>query len=287
MVKVKAQLKQTITELKTKIENGEKEIIKIKVALADAQSSISKLKSDKERYEEEKKKLEFFTEQGLKEIEYRPNLIAELDAKLLEIYEKKNALIKSKPNLKEPIARREKLKETLEELLPTYKALQHKIKLYQWLIDEPLSNRGIKAYIFNSMLSLVNQQLKGYSKYTGFNIVLSIDLESHRKNFEAFIYKKDMRINYDDLSGGQQQLADLCLAVATHDVMTANSRMNILLIDEAFESLDENNVDIVMEMLQSKANVSIHLITHLQKIFTYKFSKKLHLTNRSGKMEQA
>jgi ABC-type lipoprotein export system ATPase subunit len=59
------------------------------------------------------------------------------------------------------------------------------------------------------------------------------------------------------------------------------------LIDEAFESLDENNVDIVMEMLQSKANVSIHLITHLQKIFTYKFSKKLHLTNRSGKMEQA
>jgi len=140
--------------------------------------------------------------------------------------------------------------------------LRKEIKLHDWVINDPLSNKGIKAYIFNLMIQKINHKLYEYSKKVGFAIKLSIDLESANKTFNAEISKMNQLISYDDLSGGEEQLVDACLAFSMHDVIS-NNRFNILLLDEVFESLDKDNIDLIYEIIDYKSkSTNIHLISH-------------------------
>lgn len=143
--------------------------------------------------------------------------------------------------------------------------LNKRIENYKWAINEPLSNSGIKAYIFNQMLGLVNKRLLYYSEYTDFVIKFGIDLESARKDFKTTIFEGTEEIDYSELSGGQQQLVDVALAFSIHDVISEDNDCNIFMMDEVFESLDEDNVELITELIKSKAaNKSIHIITHLK-----------------------
>ena len=142
--------------------------------------------------------------------------------------------------------------------------LKKEIKLHDWVISDPLSNKGIKAYIFNLMIQKINIRLQEYGKKIGFGIKLSIDLESANKTFNAQITRLNQVVSYDDLSGGEEQLIDVCLSFAMHDVIS-NNRFNILLLDEVFESLDKDNIDLIYEIIDFKSrSTAVHLISHRQ-----------------------
>ena len=142
--------------------------------------------------------------------------------------------------------------------------LKKEIKLHDWVINDPLSNKGIKAYIFNLMIQKINIRLQEYGNKIGFGIKLSIDLESANKTFNAQITRLNQVVSYDDLSGGEEQLIDVCLSFAMHDVIS-NNRFNILLLDEVFESLDKDNIDLIYEIIDFKSrSTSVHLISHRQ-----------------------
>jgi len=141
--------------------------------------------------------------------------------------------------------------------------LQKKLSIDEWLIKDPLSNSGLKAFIFDSMLNKVNYYLKGYTRFIGFGVKVYMDLESANKDFKISILRGVQEVPYDDLSGGQKQLADVALIFALNDTVTASKPINILLMDEVFESLSKNNIEIVGQIIERKAiNRSIHLITH-------------------------
>jgi len=143
-----------------------------------------------------------------------------------------------------------------------YQKIKKEIKLHDWVINDPLSNRGIKAYIFSLMIQKINHKLNEYGRKVGFGIKLSIDLESANKTFNAEISKGNEIISYDDLSGGEEQLVDACLAFSMNDVIS-NNKFNILLLDEVFESLDKDNIDLIYEMIDFKAkSTNVHLISH-------------------------
>lgn len=157
-----------------------------------------------------------------------------------------------------------------------------KIDLYQWLIKDPLSNSGIKAFIFDSMLRLVNKELEQYSHHIGFKINFGINLDSGNKDFFIKINRKGTEINYNDISGGQQQLVNVCIAFAVHDVVCMDKACNLLALDEIFESLDEENIEIVTRLIQNKASSkSIWIITHLQS-FNPVNAKVIRLGYRKG-----
>ena len=132
-----------------------------------------------------------------------------------------------------------------------------------WAINDPLSNRGIKAYIFEHSLKKINRECRKYSKILGFGVNFSINLDSETKGFQTTIVQGDKERDYKDLSGGQQQLVDVCIAFAMHDVVSVNSNTNILIMDEVFESLDAANIEKVADLIKVKANNNcVHLITH-------------------------
>lgn len=159
-----------------------------------------------------------------------------------------------------------KIKKLRKEVKPHKEAvrvLSDEIELLTWLIKDPLSNSGLKNFIFNSMLDDVNHILYSYSSTLGFEVEFGIDIETSRKDFYSLISKDGNIIQFNDLSGGQQQLVNIAIAFAIHELVNKSHPINVLYLDEVFESLDEHNIEIVTELIQQKAqSKSIYLITH-------------------------
>lgn len=151
-----------------------------------------------------------------------------------------------------------------ERKVEQLKIITSSISDLTWVIKDPLSNSGIKAYIFNELLRKVNKKLTVYSDYLGYLIKFGIDLSSAKKDFYAKVYEGTEEKDYNDLSGGQQQLVDIAIAFSIHEVTSEETNYNMLGLDEVFESLDEDNVEIVIGLIEMMAKTkSVHLITHL------------------------
>ena len=134
---------------------------------------------------------------------------------------------------------------------------------YRWLIDGPLGNKGIKSYIFESSLGELNEYMASYANIMGFQVEFSIDLSSARKDFYTLIELEGNIVDYKELSGGQQQLVHLAMAFATHTMSTKSLGINVLFLDEIFENLDAENVDIVVSLIRKMAkDKSIYVISH-------------------------
>lgn len=212
-------------------------------------------------------------ERGLSEILQKKRDM-EMQEKLIEVWKSEiqtnkraiQKLVERKPDKDKlamfqkdlEIAEQNKLKLDSEE-----KAITKKINIQKWLLKEPLSNSGLKAFIFDSGIGSTNKHLKKYTVQIGFEMRVFIDLQSSNKDIRIIVRKSNQDVLYEDLSKGQKQLADLAVAFALHDTVTESKPINILFMDEIFENLDKNNVEKVGNMIMAKSqNKSIHLITH-------------------------
>lgn len=161
----------------------------------------------------------------------------------------------------------EVLKEELEPIEDLVLKWTKKVKIYNWMISVPLSNSGLKSFIFNQMVQKINQRLSVYAPKIGFLPKMVVDLNSARKDINMVVYQGKYPIPYEDLSGGQSQLVNIAIAFSVHDVV-AEDVFNLLVLDEVFESLSAENVELVASMIADKSHKkAIYLITHLKDFF--------------------
>lgn len=166
-------------------------------------------------------------------------------------------------NLKQQKADLIKAKANLRKKFENLKQSKKAVGVDKWLIQDPLSNTGLKAFIFDSMMSKVNNYLRAYKSLIGFEVQVNVDLKSARKDIDISITRNGDEVPYEDLSGGQGQLVGVVVLFALNDTVNSAKPINILLMDEAFESLDKNNIPVVENIIQKKGkNRAIHLITH-------------------------
>lgn len=156
-----------------------------------------------------------------------------------------------------------KLKEKLPKLQSLLDEAKGKLSNYDWLLNDPLSNSGIKAYLFESNLSSINNVLDTYSNILGFHIEFGIDLNSARKDFYTLIEKDGSIIEYEDLSGGEKQLVNLAMAFAMNESVSSSKGVNIAFLDEVFESLSSDNIELVVSLIKEVfKGKNLFLITH-------------------------
>lgn len=191
----------------------------------------------------------------------------------------------------------------LEALSPKYKQKAHKLRIhirnvkdnldkykveldnYNWLISDPLSNKGIKAYLFDSSLGKLNMTLEVYAKVLGFRIAFEVDLDSTKKDFVTTIEMDGEYYDYDELSGGQQQLCNVAMALAMNETLTSSKDINIAFLDEVFESLSTDNIDIVISLLDSVfEGKNLFLITHQESLPLSNF-KTLQVERINGRSQ--
>jgi len=262
LLKAKEELsnhRKELTQLQEEYREKNKEWQEVK-------SSLSSLERDKKTYQNilmEKRKLEDTLEtikDARRDILHIDKDIKKIRLQIKEI--RKEALEIDLPALEHKIKR---CRRSFREATTAWRKIKSEVSLDEWLLKDPLSNSGLKTYIFNTMLQKLNRHLMKYYGYIGFGLSVGMDMESARKDVEIVITSKGMiGIPYQDLSKGQKQLANMALIFAIHDTVTESKPINILILDEIFESLHRDNVEKIGSMIQAKAkNKSIHLITHL------------------------
>lgn len=155
------------------------------------------------------------------------------------------------------------LRKSLSELSSRKENLSLKLDDYNWVISDPLGNNGIKAYLFDSSLNMVNESLARYADILGFRIEFSIDLSTTRKEFVTLIERDGNIIEYDELSGGERQVCNIAMAFAMNEALTSSKGINIAFLDEVFESLSQDNIELIISLINSIfEGKTLFLITH-------------------------
>lgn len=160
-----------------------------------------------------------------------------------------------------------KLKAEIGDLTKLQLSYKESTDLYKWAYTDPLGNMGIKSYLFSSCLSELNEILETYSETLGFHIKFEVDLESARKDFVTTIQIGSQEVPFEDLSGGQKQLASLAMAFSMNTMIAQAQGVNIAFLDEVFESLSSDKIEIVTELIKKiYRDKTLFLITHQESI---------------------
>lgn len=255
-------LKKVIKELVIQLESGH-----YKRALRDAKS-IYKAFSDLDKYDKEyQEALERLEELSSVNDRYKKlksdcddiaSDMASIDEDLAKLKQEKLKVMSPKY--------KQKLKEIRKKLRKVDEDFHNKeleLENYNWLIDDPLGNNGIKAYLFDSSLERLNSTLDRYARVLGFRIEFTIDLGTARKDFVTLIERDGQIIDYDELSGGEKTLCNIAMAFAMNEALTASKGINLAFLDEVFESLSSDNIEVVISLIRHTfSDKTLFLITH-------------------------
>ena len=261
---------------------------KVKKALQKVKT-IKKAYSDIERYSDERDKvLNILSKLRTKEREVQraKYILDNLTSKLKEA-KRELARLESNTDQKVNSPKYKKKTKSLKIKLKEQKAIleqkEKELEDYEWILNDPLSNKGIKAFLFDSCLGQLNDTLEKYSEVLGFRISFEVDLESTKKDFVTLIEMDGEIYDYDELSGGQQQLCNVAMAFAMNESLTASKDINIAFLDEVFESLSMDNVEIVIGLIKKTFEEKVlFLITHHESIPLSKF-KTLRVERLNGR----
>lgn len=144
-----------------------------------------------------------------------------------------------------------------------------KVDNYKWVMDDPLGNRGIKAFLFESSLDILNETLESYSEVLGFSILFYVDTQGVKKDFNTQIIMDGIEVSYEELSGGQKTLVNIAMVLAMNSMIRRNCRINVLFLDEVFEGLDREYCDTVSKLLEKISiteKLTVFMVTHQESI---------------------
>ena len=141
--------------------------------------------------------------------------------------------------------------------------LKDKIEAYKYMI-KMFSDDGIKSFILNKFLPILNKLINYYLKI--FNISVYLELTSDY-NY-TMKSSNGLADDYEGLSGGQQQRINLAILFAQTDLIKiiGNFKTNILFLDEFIDgAIDhEGLMDTlkIMKQISLRDNKSIVFISH-------------------------
>lgn len=144
-----------------------------------------------------------------------------------------------------------------------------KVDNYKWVMDDPLGNRGIKAFLFESSLDILNETLESYSEVLGFSILFYVDIQGVKKDFNTQIIMDGIEVSYEELSGGQKTLVNIAMVLAMNSMIRRDCRINVLFLDEVFEGLDREYCDTVSKLLERISiteKLTVFMVTHQESI---------------------
>jgi DNA repair exonuclease SbcCD ATPase subunit len=142
------------------------------------------------------------------------------------------------------------------------------------MLEEILGNGGLKSYIFDNITPELNRTIDKYIK-----ILDDIDIEvstvtklksgDFREKFSIKVENPYGAGQYKGNSGGEQQKVNLAVALGFNRVLRdmAEAAVNVVFLDEPFESLDEGSSEKVIELCETFSDMgNVFLITHQQSV---------------------
>ena len=170
--------------------------------------------------------------------------------------------------------RRDELEKSIVEMNEGVVDLQKDQKLSEFW-KAAWSPTGIPSMLIDESIPFMNEKVSYYlEKLTNGRYIVSFDTLAATKKGE---FRDKISVNVLDthtransriqLSGGQTRIVDIATILTLGDLQASvqDVNINILLFDEIFDSLDEENIGFVSNILsQLKVGKSIYLISHTQ-----------------------
>jgi len=235
-----------IPAIEDKLQGFEDDLEQAQSDLHDLQEKIDGFDFDQERFKQIK--LDF------------KNLREEKDS-LQDRYSKENTALAELKNevehLKEDVAREEKKRDDLEKVRERQYLLD-RVSTYFDLFREDLLNRvrPLLAKRASELLGLTTGGRYGKMIVDG--------------DYQVKIYEDGTPYQLDRFSGGETDLANLCLRVAISELVARRSgrQINFIVLDEIFGSQDEQRRRNILQALRNLDELfaQIFLITHAEEV---------------------
>lgn len=243
------------------IKNSLKRLMEVKKAFGDIERLQDKCSKLADKISNYRDKLE-----ELRDQEYEANKVQrDIDLTHVEI---KKLLSEKRAGVNLGLIKKYKtqlstLSDKLQSIKSEMEEKRAKVDNYKWVMDDPLGNRGIKAFLFESSLDILNETLESYSEVLGFSILFYVDIQGVKKDFNTQIIMDGIEVSYEELSGGQKTLVNIAMAFAMNEVMTKAKGINIAFLDEVFENLSSEYVDLVIGLIRKiYKDKTLYLISH-------------------------
>jgi len=236
-----------------------------KTALAAGLSSLERMKIEADLAEKNLKSMHDSFSSGKISEE-----IASYEVKKQELLDKKNPY---KNKLDEAIEEKLKISTLFDSIKKEIDNITLSIEDYN-ILKNAFSNAGIKSRVFDSITPELNKIIQEY-----LNVLddISVEISTQkvlksgdvRDKFEISVTNSHGASSYKGNSGGEKQKIDLCISLAFNTLMRKmiKSPLNILFLDEPFESLDVGSAESAVELCDMVAkDSSVFVITHNQAI---------------------
>ena len=247
------------------IKNSLKRLMEVKKAFGDIERLQDKCSKLADKISNYRDKLE-----ELRDQEYEANKVQrDIDLTHVEI---KKLLSEKRAGVNLGLIKKYKtqlstISDKLQSIESEMEEKRAKVDNYKWVIDDPLGNRGIKAFLFESSLDILNETLESYSEVLGFSILFYVDIQGVKKDFNTQIIMDGIEVSYEELSGGQKTLVNIAMAFAMNEVMTKAKGINIAFLDEVFENLSSEYVDLVIGLIRKiYKDKTLYLISHQESL---------------------
>lgn len=247
------------------IKNSLKRLMEVKKAFGDIERLQDKCSKLADKISNYRDKLE-----ELRDQEYEANKVQrDIDLTHVEI---KKLLSEKRAGVNLGLIKKYKaqlstISDKLQSIESEMEEKRAKVDNYKWVMDDPLGNRGIKAFLFESSLDILNETLESYSEVLGFSILFYVDIQGVKKDFNTQIIMDGIEVSYEELSGGQKTLVNIAMAFAMNEVMTKAKGINIAFLDEVFENLSSEYVDLVIGLIRKiYKDKTLYLISHQESL---------------------
>ena len=129
------------------------------------------------------------------------------------------------------------------------------------ILDELLSDSGIKATLIDKIIPTLNSRIMQISNRLDFKFSFEFN-----NDFDPIISYLGMQISAESLSSGQRKKMNLIVLLAFIEIIKMkHNQMNVMFLDEIFSSLDKNNVFLAIEILREyaiKYKMTIFVVSH-------------------------
>lgn len=249
------------------IKNSLKRLMEVKKAFGDIERLQDKCSKLADKISNYRDKLE-----ELRDQEYEANKVQrDIDLTHVEI---KKLLSEKRAGVNLGLIKKYKtqlstISDKLQSIESEMEEKRAKVDNYKWVMDDPLGNRGIKAFLFESSLDILNETLESYSEVLGFSILFYVDIQGAKKDFNTQIIMDGIEVSYEELSGGQKTLVNIAMVLAMNSMIRRNCRINVLFLDEVFEGLDREYCDTVSKLLERISiteKLTVFMVTHQESI---------------------
>jgi len=164
-----------------------------------------------------------------------------------------NAVKEIENNIENITNENKKIKEIISEL-------ENKNSRYEKL-NELFSNQGIRKDIIENIVKPINNYLSEYLEEL--DSPYRVELNDQ---FDAEIYERYInQIHPESLSSGEARKVNIAIALSYLEIIRKMRKSNILFLDEIFENVDEDNIDILLKTLKKfsiKYKTNVVVINH-------------------------